>query len=193
MSLVDRAKAILLTPQKEWPVIEAESTSPASLYTGYIVPLAAVPAVSSLIGLTVFGISLLGTSFRVPIGDALPRVAVQYVLTLVGVFIMALIVDALAPTFGGTKSQIQALKLMAYASTASWVAGIFMIIPALGILALVGGLYSLYLLYIGLPVMMKAPPDKALGYTVAAIVAAIVVFAVIGLVTARIGAYPGLP
>ena len=81
------------------------------------------------------------------------------------------------------------LKLMAYASTASWVSGIFLIIPALSVLALVGGLYSLYLLFIGLPVMMKAPQDKAVGYTVAAILCAIVVFFVVGLVTARIGGY----
>lgn len=192
MSLVDRVKSILLTPQKEWPVIEAESTSTAALYTGYIMPLAAIPAVASLIGMSVIGINVLGSSFRVPIGTVISRVLVQYVLTLVGVFVMALIVDALAPTFGGTKSQAQALKLMAYSSTASWVAGIFLIIPSLGILALLGGLYSLYLLFIGLPVMMKSPADKALGYTIAAIVVAIVVFAVIGLVTARIGGYPGL-
>jgi hypothetical protein len=192
MSLVDRVKGVLLTPQKEWPVIEAESTSTAALYTGYIMPLAAIPALASLIGFSVIGISVLGTSFRIPIGTSLTRVAVQYVLTLVGVFIMALIVDALAPTFGGTKSQTQALKLMAYSSTASWVAGIFLLIPSLGILALLGGLYSLYLLFLGVPVMMKAPADKSLGYTIAAIVCAIVVFAVVGIVTSRIGGYPGL-
>ena len=189
MSLVERAKSILLSPRKEWPVIEAESATVASLYTGYIMPLAAIPAVASLIGLSMIGVSVLGTSLRMPIGSVLARVLVQYVLTLVGVYIMALIVDALAPTFSGTKSQIQALKLMAYASTASWVSGIFLIIPALSVLALVGGLYSLYLLFIGLPVMMKAPQDKAVGYTVAAILCAIVVFFVVGLVTARIGGY----
>ena len=189
MSLVERAKSILLSPRKEWPVIEAESATVASLYTGYIMPLAAIPAAASLIGLSMIGVSVLGTSLRMPIGSVLVRVLVQYVLTLVGVYIMALIVDALAPTFSGTKSQIQALKLMAYASTASWVSGIFLIIPALSVLALVGGLYSLYLLFIGLPVMMKAPQDKAVGYTVAAILCAIVVFFVVGLVTARIGGY----
>ncbi len=189
MSLVERAKAILLSPQKEWPVIEAESATPASLYTGYIMPLAAIPAVASLIGMSVFGVALLGVAFRVPIGTGLARALVQYVLTLAGVYIMALIIDALAPTFGGTKSPIQALKLMAYASTASWVAGIFLVIPALSIVALLGGLYSLYLLFVGLPVMMKSPPEKSLGYTVAAILCAIVVTFVVGVVTARMGGY----
>jgi hypothetical protein len=182
MNLVERAKAILLTPQKEWPVIEAESATVASLYTGYIIPLAAIPAVASFIGLSVFGF---GGILRVPFGIGLEAALIRYVATLVGVFILALIIDALAPTFGGTKSQIQALKLAAYSSTASWLAGIFMILPALGILAIVG-LYSLYLLFVGLPVMMKSPQEKSMGYTVVVILAAIVLFAVVGAVTSRV-------
>ncbi len=185
MSLIDRAKAILLTPQKEWPVIEAESTSVAALYTGYIIPLAAIPAVASFIGLSVFGF---GGILRVPMGMGITGAIVRFVGTLIGVYILALIIDALAPTFGGQKSQIQALKLAAYSSTASWLAGIFMLIPALAILGIVG-LYSLYLLYAGLPVMMKSPADKAMGYTVVVILAAIVLFAVVGAITARMMGY----
>jgi Yip1-like protein len=186
MGLVDRVKAILLTPQKEWPVIEAESATTASLYTGYIIPLAAIGPVAQFIGLTVFGFSMgiLG-SIKVPVGDALPIVLAMYVGNLVGVFVLALIIDALAPSFAGQKSQIQALKLAAYSSTASWLAGIFLILPALSILTIVG-LYSLFLLYLGLPVMMKAPKDKALPYTVVAIVAALVIYFVIGVILARL-------
>lgn len=192
MSLVDRVKGILLTPQKEWPVIEAESATPASLYTGYIMPLAAIPAVAGLIGFSVIGVNVLGTSFRVPFGSSITGAVVRYVATLVGVFVLALIIDALAPSFGGTKSQIQALKLAAYSSTASWIAGIFLILPSLSILAALGGLYSLYLLFVGLPVMMKSPPDKSLAYTVVAILCGIVVWFVIGVVTARVGGYGSL-
>jgi len=181
MGLVERAKAILLTPHKEWPVIEAESSSTASLYTGYIIPLAAIPAVASFIGLSVFGF---GPLLKVPIGTGLTGAVVRYLATLAGVYILALIIDALAPSFGGQKSQIQALKLAAYSSTASWLAGIFMIIPSLGILSIVG-LYSLYLLFIGLPVMMKSPQDKSLGYTVVVILCAIVLFAIVGAITSR--------
>jgi hypothetical protein len=106
---------------------------------------------------------------------------VTYLLTLGGVFVLALIIDALAPSFGGTQNQVQALKVSAYSSTASWVAGIFGLVPALGILGILG-LYSLYLLYLGLPVLMKAPAEKAMGYTVVVIIAAIVLFLVVGLV-----------
>ncbi len=181
MSLIDRVKAILLTPQKEWPVIEAESTSTASLYTGYIMPLAAIGPVAGLIGMSVIGF---GGMIKVPIGIGLEWAVVQYVSTLVGVFIFALVIDALAPQFGGHKSQMQALKLAAYSWTAAWLAGIFMLIPSLGVLGIVG-LYSLYLLFLGVPVMMKAPQDKSLGYTVVVIVVALVIFWVIRTLTWR--------
>ena len=188
MGLVDRVKAILLTPQKEWPVIEAESATPASLYTGYIIPLAAIPAVAGFVGMSVFGMRVLGMSVKVPFSNGLTNAVVVFALALVGVFVLALIIDALAPSFGGQKSQIQALKLAAYSSTASWLAGIFLIIPALSILSIVG-IYSLYLLFLGLPVMMKSPPDKSVAYTVVVILVAIVLYAVFGVIASRVSGY----
>jgi len=188
MGLVDRVKAILITPQKEWPVIEAESATPASLYTGYIIPLAAIPAVAGFVGMTMLGVRVLGMSIKVPMSTGLTNAVVVYVLALVGVFVLALIIDALAPSFGGQKSQIQALKLAAYSSTASWLSGIFLIVPALSILSIVG-IYSLYLLYLGLPVMMKSPPDKSVAYTVVVILVAIVIYAVFGVIAGRVSGY----
>jgi hypothetical protein len=110
-------------------------------------------------------------------------------LTLVGTYVLALIIDALAPTFDGQRNQIQALKVAAYSSTAAWVAGIFALIPWLGVLGILG-LYSLYLLYLGLPVLMKAPREKALPYTAVVILAAIVLFMVIGMI---VGRFTGIP
>jgi hypothetical protein len=190
MNLVDRVKQILLSPRTEWEVIDAEQTTPAALYTGYIAPLAAIGPLARLIGYTVFGISLplMGT-YRVPFGSALSGAVIGYVLTLAGTYILALIIDALAPTFNGQRNQIQALKAAAYSSTAAWVAGIFALIPWLGFLGVVG-LYSLYLLYLGLPVLMKAPREKALPYTAVVILAAIVLFMVVGVIAGR---FTGIP
>lgn len=181
MALADRVKNILLTPKTEWPVIDAEPTTVADLYKGYIMPLAAIGPIAQAVGWTVFGLRVpfLGT-YRTPIGTALVSALVTYLLTLVAVYVLAIIIDKLAPTFNGTPSQIQALKVAAYSSTASWVAGIFQLIPALSMLSILG-VYSLYLLYLGLPVLMKTPPEKALSYTVVVILAAIVLFMVIGL------------
>jgi len=185
MALMDRVKRILLSPKEEWPVIDAEQASVAGLYTGYIIPLAAIGPIASVIGWTVFGMRVpFAGSFRIPIGFAVRNAAFQYVAALVGVFVLALIIDALAPTFGGQKNQIQALKVAAYSATAAWVAGIFGLIPWLGFLGLLG-LYSLYLLFLGLPILMKAPADKAMGYTLVVIVIAIVLGFLISALTAR--------
>jgi hypothetical protein len=190
MNPVQRVKGILLSPQTEWQVIDAEPTTPAELYRSYIAPLAAIGPIAQIIGYSVFGITVpfVGT-YRVPIGSAITSALVAYILTLAGTYILALIIDALAPTFSGQRSQIQALKVAAYSSTASWLAGIFALIPGLRLLAILG-LYSVYLLYVGLPIVMKSPREKAMGYTVVIILAAIVLFMIIGVIASRFMATP---
>jgi hypothetical protein len=192
MALVDRVKNILLSPRSEWQVIDAEPATVSSLYTGYIAPLALIPAVCQAIGMSLIGINIpfVGGHFRVPIVTALTRGAVMYVVGLIGVYILAMIVDALAPTFAGTKNQVQALKVVAYSYTAAWVAGILYLIPALSLLGILAGLYSLYLLYLGLPVLMKSPADKAVGYTLVVIIVAFVLAICIGLVVGALGFAP---
>jgi len=170
-------KAILLTPKTEWPVIDTEPATVASIYTGYVMILAAIPAVCGAIGLLWLGFS---------IGTVIRMLVVRYLGALVGTYVLALIIDALAPTFGGQKDQLRAFKVAAYSATASWIVGVFGLIPSLAIVGLLG-LYSLYLLYTGLPLLMKAPADRAMGYTAVVIVAAIVVFLVIGAVAGTLG------
>jgi hypothetical protein len=117
---------------------------------------------------------------------------VQFALTFVGVFVLALIVDLLAPTFGGTKHPLAALKVAAYSLTPGWVAGVLTIIPALGVIAGLIGLYGLYLLYLGLPVLMRNPPDKSIGYTIVIVVCAIVLAIVIGIVGSMVTGISGI-
>jgi hypothetical protein len=187
--IIARAKSILLTPRTEWPVIAAEPETIGGLYTGYIIILAAIPAIIRFLSSTLIGVSVpfLG-SFRVPITVGLTSAVLSYVLALVGIFIMALIVDALAPSFGGEKNRVQALKTVAYTYTASCVAAIIGIIPGLGLLAALAGLiYGIYLLNMGLPFTMKCPPDKSIGYTAVTIIVAIVVFLVLGMIVRAMG------
>jgi hypothetical protein len=169
-SLVNRVKAILMQPKSEWQVIDGEPATIGSIYVGYIVPLAAIPAICGAVWIT-----------RFAPGAGVRYAITRYVLGLLSPFVLSLVINALAPSFGGQKSQIQALKVAAYAATASWVTGIFLLIPGLGILSILG-LYSLYLLYLGLPVLMKVPADRALSYTLVTIIAAVVVFWLVALV-----------
>jgi hypothetical protein len=175
--LIARVKGILLTPKTEWPVIAGESTTVGDLYKGYIVWLAAIPPLAAFLVTMRFSASL-----------ALSQLIVTYALGLAMVFVVALIVDALAPTFGGTRDRVQALKTVAYCYTASWIAGIAAILPFISVLImLAAGIYGIYLLYLGLPHTMKCPQDKAAGYTAVIIIVVIVlsflIFAVIGAVT----------
>jgi hypothetical protein len=182
MNLVERTKNILLTPAREWETIDTETHTVQGLYTGWIMILAAIPAIAGFIGLSFFGVGAFGFSYRVPIVTGIAHLITTYLLSLGMVYVLALVIDGLAPSFGGTKNFMQAFKVAAFAPTASWLAGIFSIIPALSILGLLG-LYSLYLLFVGLPILMKTPEDKAIGYVAVIIVIAIVVSVVVTVLT----------
>ncbi|MGH7523995.1 MAG: Yip1 family protein [Gemmatimonadales bacterium] len=191
MALVSRVKGILMTPKAEWAVIDDEPTTVGSLYTSYIIPLAAIAPICRFIGMSLVGYNLVGVAVKWPVDLGLESAIVQYALSLVSVYVLALIIDALAPNFGGHKNSIQALKVAAYSSTAAWVAGVFLLLPALGILTILG-LYSFYLMFLGLPVLMKAPEEKAAGYVIVAVVCAVVLYVIVGAITSRVFAYPGM-
>ena len=177
-SLVSRAQGILMKPAAEWDVIDGESATVQSLFTGYACILAAIPPIAMVI-----------QGFLFMHWGVIPIIviaALSYVFSLVGVYIMGMIIDALAPSFDGQKNQVQAMKLAVYPYTAAWVAGILNIVPVLGILAALAGLYGLYILYLGLPKLMKSPPEKTLGYFIVSLVVAIVVNMVIATVIASL-------
>jgi len=183
VTLVNRVRKILLQPNDEWAVIAAELTNTGTIYKTYIIPLAAIAPVCGAIGWSVFGVSLpFSGTIRLPLTTALTSAAIGYALALVGVFVFALIIDALAPSFGGQRNQVQALKVAAYSFTASWVGGVFTLVPALSIIALLCSLYSLYLLYAGLSPLMKSPKDKAVPYAIVVILVGIVLFVLLGAV-----------
>jgi hypothetical protein len=119
----------------------------------------------------------------VPVAIGLLFAIVIYLAMFAIVYLVALIVDALAPTFGGRKNFDSALKVTAYSFTPVWIIGILQLIPALGSLTLLllflAALYTIYLLWMGLPVLMKAPQDKLLPYTAAVAVSALIIYFIV--------------
>lgn len=180
--LIARVKGILLTPKTEWPVIAGEQTTVADLYKGYILWLAAIPPVFTFLKFTVMGASVpFAGTYRMGFGAGLTQLVLGYALSLAMYYVVALIIDALAPTFGGTRDRVQALKTIAYAYTASCVAGIIVILPFIAVLiAIAAAVYGIYLLYLGLPHTMKCPQDRAGGYTAVIVIVAVVLFFLIG-------------
>lgn len=186
MDIVERARSIIINPGPTWQVIEQEPVAnPQALYVPYMVILAAIPAVATFIGMSLVGMGGFGFSIRLPIISGLGMMITQYVLTLVMVFVWAWLVNALAGTFGGQANLLNALKLTIYGSTPGMVAGVFHVLPGtLSILALVGSLYGLYVIYLGLPVLMKNPPEKSVPYMAVVVVVGIVCMVVISAIGA---------
>ena len=188
MDLVQRVKNICLTPNTEWPVIADETTSTGTLIAGYVVPLAAVGAVAGLIGGSLVGytVPFVGT-YRTPIVAGLVAAVFGLVMAVVGILIISFIINALAPTFGAQQNGGQALKVAVYSFTPAWVAGVLRIVPALGLLGVLAAFYGIYLLYLGLPRLMKCPQEKALPYTAVSVVSAFIVMLVVGAVVGLVG------
>ena len=175
-NVVERAKSVCLSPDSTWAAIATERAETAALITGYVLPLAGAAAIAQAIGVAVVGqnFGLLGT-YRMPITSALGMAVASLVFAAVGVVLISIIIDALAPIFGAERSREQALKVAVYSATPVWIAGLLQVVPVLGVLALIGALYALYVLYLGLPRLMKCPADKALAYFGTVIASAIVI------------------
>ena len=168
-NIINRVKNVLISPKTEWLTIEAENGPHAKVFTSYVALLALIPAVAAFIGYGLIGYS----AFGIHVGSVswgLRQAIMQYLSILGGIYLTAFIIDALAENFGAKKDFDRAFSLVAYSYTPIFVAGVLYLLPSLSWLALLAGLYCLYLLYIGLQPMMKAPAEKQTSYFVVSLV-----------------------
>ena len=190
-SLVERAKNIILQPKKEWAVIDAEPATIGGIYAGYVAILALIPAVCGALGGWLIGHTMFGVTVKESAASAVTGAAVGYILTLIGIYVLAVIIDTLAPNFDAKPNRTQAFKVAAYSCTPAWVAGLLQLVPALALLGALLGIYGLYLFWLGLPKLMKPPAEKAGGYIAVVMICAVVVFIIIGALTTPIVALLG--
>lgn len=179
MDIVARARGLITRPREEWGVIAGEPSSTAELLKGYVVPMSAIPAVAGFVGLAVFARMFAAVLPGFSVGALLVQSVLTYLLGLLWVWVFGKIVRALAPSFGGTGEEGPAMKLAAYSPTASWLAGAFTLVPSLAVLALLG-LYSLYIIYAGVPVVARVPRERALAFTLALVVCGVAVYVATG-------------
>jgi hypothetical protein len=193
MDLVARAQAIILKPKEEWVKIKAESTSVTALFTSYAMILAAIPAIAQFVGYGMIGrrYPFIGW-VKMGLGTSLMRAILSYVFSLATVYVFALIINALAPTFSSAPNQINAMKLAVFSMTPGWVAGVLYVVPFLEWLVILASLYGLYVLYLGFATpLMDTPKEKILGYLVVSIVVVAVLTMVVGLILGAIFAVGG--
>ncbi len=183
--IIERIKNILLTPKTEWPAIAADTAPAPSIYKGHVLLLAAVSALASWLGSSVLGAAFGALGFGA--GFFLLTAILGFLMTFVAVFVSAWLTNALAPNFGGTADALQALKTVAYAWTATWVASIAGIVPLIGwLVAIAGVVYAIYLFYMGCQHTMKVPADKAAGFTAVVILLTIVLMFIVNMITTSV-------
>lgn len=162
--MIRRIIAILRTPKGEWVRIGAEHIGVRRIMLGWVAPLAAIGPLAKLIETQIVRDMGDGMHMPPPFTTALTEAVVSYTLTLLATYVLALVVNGLAITFKGKREFERALKLAAYGATPAYLATVFEIWPPLGILE-AAGLYSLYLILVGLPILMHVPRKRALAYT----------------------------
>ncbi len=182
-ALIARVSNLLLSPRTEWDVIDKELAEPGKLAVGYVAPLAAIPTIAIVVGLSVLGVEINGSTHRAPIVEVLASALLFYMLTVAGVFIFAHAINWIAPRFGAQRSYRQAFKVSAYSITAAMVAAVLAVVPALGVFALLGAAYSLYLLFVGVPKVMHAPDNAAVNYSIVTTFAALFLALLVGFAT----------
>ena len=189
MKILERARQIILNPRAAWQVINGEAIDARQLFINYAAPLALVPAVCSMIGMTLFGLRMpAGNVIRAPFIEALLAGVAGYVLHLGGILVGAWLVKALAPLFNSKSDFGSVLKVVVYSMTPVWLVGIFSIVPGLGILAILG-LYGIYLLALGLPAILGTPGNKVLWYVLAILVVGLVISFILSMIV--VGAFYG--
>ncbi len=178
--LYNRVRNLIVNPKKTWVEIDAETLTPQQLILKYLLPLAAVPAAAFFIGYSVFGIAVpFAGIYRMAWWQAMLTALTGYVINIAVVLILGILIEQAAPLFGAAKSRIRGLKIAIFCYWPYWIAGILFIIPSLGVVTQLAGLYGLYLLYTGLPIIMNAPENKTKFYSILAIIAALFIHIVL--------------
>lgn len=177
-SLIGRARAMLFHPEQVWDAVAVEQSTPSDLYRNYVIPLAIIPPACALLGVLVFrGYQIASIGVRPSLLTSAIEAVMNFALTVVLAFVLAVVIEAVSPLFGGVRSRAQAFKLVAYSGTAFWLAGILALYPALSWpAAVLGGLYSLYTMNLGLPKLMKVEEGRSISCF------AVILVAVVGLV-----------
>jgi hypothetical protein len=175
--LADRAWSLLSRPRRTWDEIAGEPATTMGLLRDYVAPLAAIGPLAKAVNQLAFGArGALGLAYHPPVVETLGRAVFTWAFAILQVYVFALALEQMAPIFGGLKDRMQALKLSAYMGTAAWLAGAFLVLPRpFGALAILG-LYSFYLLNLGIPRLLKVDGDRGLLLTVCGVIAAMAVF-----------------
>ncbi len=172
MNVAARVKAILTDPMTAWARIENEADDPGFLLSRYAGVLALIPALAGFAGATLIGVIVPGgATARASLFNGASGAVFGYVMSCATALVLGLVIDLLAPLFGGGRNFNNAFKLAVYSLTPVWIAGMFLVLPGLRFIVLTG-CYGAYLLWLGLPRLAKVPEEQAANFAAVIVVCA---------------------
>lgn len=172
--ILSRAYGLFKDPKAEWAQIKAEQTTIPNILVGYVAPLAAIPPICGILGAYIFGERYGEQVTRPEIFTALKSGLVYWIVTVALVGLLGFIINAVAPHFDADQDELSAQKVAAYSLTPAFLSGVFSLYPGLWWLSLFALAAMVFLMYRGLPILMKTPDDRALGYAATVTIAAMV-------------------
>lgn len=159
-AIIKRVINLITKTNEEWDAIQGESLTIKDIYLKFALILYAVPSAALFIGWLIIG---------VPFGMSIVMAIFLYAITIGVLFLMGLLVDVLAPAFGGTKDMVNSQKLVVFSMVPYAVIGALFILPIGGGYGLGGGLFyiimlvslfSFYLMYLGAPKLKNIPKQQ---------------------------------
>lgn len=186
MAFLEHTLGIILHPDSEWKAIRNEKHSFRQVFLSHVPLLALIPALSFFIGVTQVGWSVgSGDPVKLTVLSALELCGLTYFALLLGVFILGEFINFMANTYGVKDSEekrhYEGTALAVYISTPVFLAGIFGLYPDIWLnVAAIGlaGMYAVYLIYEGIPILMNINKDRAFMYASSVVTVALVMLVV---------------
>lgn len=172
---------ILFNPEKEWDRIRVRNDTALGHYLRYVLLIALVPPVAWYIGATEVGWSLGGRVIKLTSESALQIVILFYLSILVGVAALGYMVHWMSETYEAPDSSFsKGVGIAAYTCTPLFVCGGIGFYPIVWLDILLGVAaagYSVYLLYIGVPIVMEIPRERGFLFASALVAVGLVLCA----------------
>ncbi|MBW0148856.1 Yip1 family protein [Marinobacter arenosus] len=178
---------LLAHPDQEWEAIRNESETTTRLYLGHILLLALIPAAAGFYGTTQVGWQIGdGQITRLSSGSALQLSVLFYAAMLAGIFVLGKFIDFFAATYDAVERTARGVTLAAYTATPVFLLGVIAIYPNIWanmLAGLVAISYAVYLLYEGLPILMKIPEERGFMFASAVLTVGLVMFVALMAIT----------
>lgn len=164
-----RAKNFITSPVEEWQVIKEEQASRSGVVRNYVLPFIFLLAITTFLGIFLF-------RNYVTISIMVLGAVVTSLGAFLSIYISAYIINELAPRFESKKDFTSSFKLATYSYTAVFITHSIasLLLPLFFIV--IFGLYSIYILWMGLGPMMETPKESRLIYGIICSITILVVY-----------------